>query len=98
MLNTALLFLFFINVPKNKLISYFLLPLTMRKREKIMVAKRFELLHLTIPECSQFSLVKIRYLESGALDRSATQPYLLKERSVQTVILLMHNVVLPDSI
>ena len=44
-----------------------------------MVAKRFELLHLTIPECSQFSLVKIWYLESGALDRSATQPYYLEE-------------------
>ena len=45
-----------------------------------MVAKRFELLHLAIPECSQFSLVKIRYLESGALDRSATQPYLMLKR------------------
>ena len=40
-----------------------------------MVAKRFKLLHLSIPECSHFSMVKNpQILESGALDRSAKQP------------------------
>ena len=40
-----------------------------------MVAKRFELLHLSIPEYSQLLLVKkLILLESGALDRSAKQP------------------------
>ena len=39
-----------------------------------MVAKRFELLHLTIPEDSTVNSVKMKYLESGALDRSAKQP------------------------
>ena len=40
-----------------------------------MVAVRFELTHLTIPECSLLSVTaKSRTLESGALDRSAKQP------------------------
>ena len=42
---------------------------------KNMVAKRFELLHLTIPECSRSNLQSNKLiLESGALDRSAKQP------------------------
>ena len=40
-----------------------------------MVAKRFELLHLTIPEISWVCKPsKLFQLESGALDRSAKQP------------------------
>ncbi|KAM3164657.1 hypothetical protein ACU8KH_01577 [Lachancea thermotolerans] len=45
--------------------------------QKMMVAKRFELLHLTIPECSTVVSVEIIYLESGALDRSAKQPVII---------------------
>ena len=51
---------------------------------KKMVAKRFELLHLTIPEDSMMrSVLHIRFepkllnLESGALARSAKQPLLM---------------------
>ena len=41
-----------------------------------MVAKRFELLHLTIPENPSLLVEKNRtILESGALDRSAKQPW-----------------------
>ncbi|KAM3162738.1 hypothetical protein ACU8KH_02998 [Lachancea thermotolerans] len=40
-----------------------------------MVAKRFELLHLTIPEYSTVNSDKMSHLESGALDRSAKQPF-----------------------
>ena len=52
-----------------------------KKSSKIMVARRFELLHLTIPECSVVSNCK-HTLESGALDRSATQPELDRSNAI----------------